>query len=169
MQRSLGPMTREAVVARARGAVGAGTHYELGAGGRDPRTTRPGPKCDCSGFAAWCLGVDRYLPNAGVPHLPDGEWLETTALFRDARSPFGFVTDVAWTAAQPGDLLVWPDAGKRQGHVGVVSAAKPGVGPRLVVHCAVSNERRTGDAVAETGSELFERAGAIAVRVAWVG
>lgn len=166
MAKALGPLTREELVARARSAVGKGTEYVLGAGGRDPRLPRPEARLDCSGFAAWVAGVDRYLPNGAVPHLPGGEWFECTTLYRDARSPLGFVMEVPWTAALPGDLLVYPDAGKRQGHVGVVVEAGP-TGATSVVHCSSTNWRRTGDAIRETGPEVFLSAGAVVARLAW--
>jgi cell wall-associated NlpC family hydrolase len=160
-------------VARALSARGFATRYKLGAGGRDPMLKHPGARvagaleCDCSGFAAWCVGVDRYLPNGAVPHLPGGEWFETSALVRDARSPFGFVAEVPWTAALPGDLVVYGDSRGRQGHVGVV-VESDFTGPTQVAHCSTGNARR-GDAIAVTGPEVFIRGGALVARVAWVG
>ena len=168
MKRSLGPLAAADVVARAVSACGKGTRYRLGAGGRDPRLAHPAVAgaCDCSGFAAWCVGVDRFLPNAGVPTMPGGNWFETTQLVRDAKSPFGFVTEVAMAQARPGDLLVYGDRGGRQGHVGVVVEVGEG-GPVKVAHCAKGNELR-GDAIAVTGVSVFAINGAVAARVAWV-
>lgn len=168
MAKSLGPLTAAQVVARARSAAGSGTSYRLGAGGRNPRASHPavGGACDCSGFVAWCLGVDRYLPNGVIPHMPGGEWFETTSLFLDARSTTGYVSEVPWREAREGDLLVYPDRGKRQGHVGVVTEADD-TGPVLVAHCSAGNAR-SGDAIAETGPGVFVAGGAVAARVAWV-
>ena len=172
MAKSLGPLTRAEVVHRMRSAIGKATEYVLGEGGRDPRLPHPGKQCDCTGAVAWGLGVDRYLPNGLIPHLPGGAWFETTNLYNDARSPLGFVMEVPWIQAQPGDLLVYPDRApatggpKRQGHVGVVSEVDP-TGPARVVHCSASQGRR-GDAIAETGVEKFRAGGAIVARVAWV-
>lgn len=170
MAKALGPLSRGDVVARALAAVGFGTRYKLGKGGRDPAAAHPAQDgaCDCSGFAAWCVGVDRFLPNGAIPGLPaDERWFETSALYADARSPWGFVAEVPWIEAREGDLLVWPDQGSRQGHVGVITAA--GLeGPTKVAHCASSNWRNEGDAIRETGVGLFLKAGAIAARVRWV-
>lgn len=172
MAKSLGPLTGARVVERARSAVGAGTRYGLGMGGRNPFARHPSVLvrgvrvCDCSGFAAWCVGVDRYLPNAVVPHLPGGEWFETTNLWRDARSPFGFVREVPWIDARAGDLLVYPDRGARQGHVGVVVAVDSG--PLEVLHCSRKNQSQTGDAIASTGPRVFVAGGAVVARVQWV-
>ena len=168
MAKSLGPLAADVVVERARSAIGFATRYRLGAGGRNPRAKHPAvaTECDCSGFAAWCVGVDRYLPNGAIPHLPGGEWFETSSLWRDARTPFGFVVEVDWDAARPGDLVVYGDKGKSQGHVGVVVEASGG--PTRVVHCSGGNGRR-GDAIAETGPEVFVRGGALVARVQWVG
>ena len=179
MARSLGILTGDTVVARARSAIGSRTVYALGQGGRNPRAAHPGsrlllvgpPRLDCSGFAAWCVGVDRYLPNGAVPHLPGGEWFETTQLCRDGRTPFGYVTAILWAAAEPGDLLAYPDSSGRQGHVGVVSDIAPGWGPARVIHCSAGNFRATGDAIQETGPEVFlpeSGRGSMVLRVAWV-
>lgn len=171
MPKPLGMLTRQQVVERARSACGKGIHYKLGAGGRDPHRPLPAADglCDCSGFVAWCLGIDRFIPNALLPHLPDGgDWFETTAVYRDARSPFGFVDEVPWRAAQIGDLVVWPDRGRKQGHIGIVTmVSTAGEGPVLVVHCSVGNDRK-GDAIAETSSDIFFNNGAIGARVRWV-
>jgi cell wall-associated NlpC family hydrolase len=166
--KALGPLTRDAVVARARSATGKGTVYSLGEGGREPALPTPGHRCDCSGFAAWCVGVDRYLPNDDLKNLMPGEaWFETSTLARDARSPFGFVAEVPWLAALPGDLLVYPDRSGHQGHVGVVATVDH-AGPLSVVHCSLGNFHHTNDAIRETPVELFRLAGAIVARVAWV-
>lgn len=168
MARSLGDLTRQEVVARARGAIGKATVYALGEGGRDPRAASPGARCDCSGFAAWVLGRDRYLPNAAIELLPEFEkWIETSMLYADARSPWGIVAEVPWIEAKPGDLLVWPDAKGRQGHVGVVATADY-AGPATVVHCSSGNYRKTGDAIQETDASVFKAKSAIVARVRWV-
>lgn len=165
---TLGPLTRNAVVARARAACGRGTVYSLGQGGRDPGAQGPGDRCDCSGFAAWCVGIDRFLANDHIPYLGPGEaWFETTTLYRDARSPYGFVAEVPWVAALPGDLLVYPDRNGHQGHIGLVATVDH-AGPASVVHCSLGNFHHTNDAIRETPAELFRAAGAIVARVAWI-
>ena len=158
-------LTRFEVLARSRAAIGRGTTYKLGAGGR---LSNPGvgTELDCSGFVAVVLGVDRYLEK-WLPHYEGGDWLETTTLVRDALSSWGFVSAVPWPDAKPGDLLVWGDRGKGQGHVGVVATCGPD-GPKTVVHCSSGNFKQTGDAIRETGAGMFLRNGAIAARVAWI-
>lgn len=167
MNRSLGNLTRETVLARARAAIGHGTIYVLGQGGRDPGAPNPGKQCDCSGFAAWAMGVDRYLPNNAIPGITFGDWFETTALWKDAKSPFGFVIEVPWREALPGDLLVWPDGAGHQGHVGVC-ASLGAAGPETVVHCSLGNRKTHGDAIMETGALLFLKREAVVARVRWV-
>jgi hypothetical protein len=175
--RTLGIMPPATVVARARSAIGKGIHYDLGKGGRDPFAALPsgaGLLCDCSGFAAWCAGVDRFLPNdGGIPHLEGAAWFETTALVRDAIARgLGFCDAVRWQFAHPGDLVVFGDSRGtddkiHQGHVGVVATAD-GEGPLSVVHCSTSNDRLTGDAIRETTADVFARNHALVARLAWV-
>lgn len=165
-------MKPEEAVARARGCIGHGCAYVLGHGGMHPAALYPWPPgmpnvgCDCSGFVAWCLGVSRMLTK-DHPHYPFGGWFETSAVARDARSPFGFVAEVAWHLAKPGDILVWGDAGGHQGHIGLVSECNAD-GPVKVVHCSKGNWRTSGDAVQETDVDIFKRNGAIAAEVAWI-
>lgn len=169
------------VLARAKSALGRRTTYVMGAGGRNPGAELPSMRvvheegmvdgCDCSGFVAWCLGVDRYLP-AWMPHYENGDWFETTAVFRDARAPWGFVADVPWQAAQIADVLVWGDRkgtdGKHhQGHIGLVSEVDD-KGPLSVIHCSLGEYRKTGDAIAETDCGIFARNGAIVAMCEWV-
>lgn len=177
--RSLGFLTRDAVVARARSAIGKPTVYWLGKGGRDPSLPHPGWSggdghlyCDCSGFAAWCVGRDRFLPNAGLPESPGYEWFETSNLAQDAQAPGGIVNAVLWQDALPGDLLVWgdrkdADGTRHEGHIGVIASLGQ-TGPETVVHCSVGNLRKFTDAIHETGVEIFLRNKALVARVAWV-
>lgn len=179
---------RQAIVDRARSAIGRRTVYVLSAGGRDPAADHPAMKvehqgglvwgCDCTGFEAWGYGVDRYLlasENKSHPLLeryPFGEWFESSALVKDAHSSKGFVDQVPWAAALPGDALMWGDRigtdhVKHQGHVGIV-ATVDGKGPLTVVHCSSGNFRISGDAIQETDCGVFLRNGAIAAIVDWV-
>jgi cell wall-associated NlpC family hydrolase len=175
------PRSGTQVVARARTQLGLGTAYRLGKGGRDPRVARAwdpaSHECDCSGFAAWVIGCDRFLHD--VPfyagQAPNGPWLETTNLVADATraldptAPRGIVRAVRWEDAQPGMLVMWPDqpAKKRQGHVGVITETNRH-GPTRVIHCSSGNYRTTGDAIAETPATLFLLNNAIVCRVAWI-
>lgn len=163
------------VVRRARSAIGKGTRYVLGAGGRDPLHPLPGGDggtCDCSGFVAWCYGIDRFLPGSRnkrspIPYYGKGEWFETSNIVADAKSPFGFVEEVEYDFAVLGDMLVWADRGGKQGHVGIIASLDHD-GPKTVIHCSKGNFTRTGDAIRETTPTVFLSNKAIVARVAWV-
>lgn len=165
-------MTAAEAVTRARGAIGHGCVYALGKGGMHPDALHPWPPgmpnlgCDCSGFVAWALGVSRYLTK-NHPHYEFGGWFETSAVYRDAKSPFGFVAEVLWAEARPGDILVWGDHAGHQGHIGLISEADEH-GPTKVIHCSKGNWRTTGDAIQETDVDIFRRNLAVAAQVAWV-
>lgn len=181
-------LTGAEVVARARSMIGRGCAYAVGAGGRtaaqlepwDPKpftVKRADPKtggiltitvekaCDCSGFGAWGNRIARHLDPEIVPHYAqdNGEWFESSALARDANSPWGFVNRVSWAEARPGMLFVYPDqvvdGVRHQGHVAIVSEieTRPGevVAPAMIVHCSAGNYRRTGDAIRETKAAIF--------------
>lgn len=142
------------VVARARSAIGSHTKYALGKGGFSPNSPHPWSavgECDCSGFVAWCLGISRRADNPWYKRQ-NGGWVETSAIVRDAQSPYGFFDEVDWTKARPGMVVVYGDTRQggrtRQGHVGVVSAVDAG-GPIQAIHCSMGNHRR-GDAIQET-------------------
>ena len=157
-------MTITVAVSRARSAVGGGCIYRLGKGGFDPKAERPWSKqmeCDCSGFVSWCLGVSRKTNNPWYVKF-NGGWFETSAIVRDALSPFGVFTEVARYDARPGDVLVWGDTGGQQGHVGLVTGAGK------VAHCSKGNWTLTQDAIRETDMHIFDTHKAIAARCAWV-
>ncbi|HYN61244.1 MAG TPA: CHAP domain-containing protein [Rubrivivax sp.] len=99
------------------------------------------PACDCSGFVTWALG----LPRAPSSRATTG-WLDTTAIWTDAQ---GEGTRFEWcsSALEPrkariGALLVYPDDGPDDGHVGIVTAIDEsndeGTATQ-VVHCAPEN------------------------------
>lgn len=141
-------MTRLEVVARAKRCIGKGIKYKLGRGGFNPKASGPGAECDCSGFVAWCYGVSRVLKDHPAYIKWNGGWFETTAVERDLLSELGIVEEVGYALTRPGDLVVVGDRGKRQGHIGIISAGPPDV---KVIHCSSGNMKRSGDAVAETG------------------
>lgn len=147
-------------LARARGMVGHGV-YRLGAGGMNPGAGAPfslSGLCDCSGFLAWCMGVSRKTDHPLYEQW-NGGWLETSAIVRDIEMlSTGMFLRVREDVVQPGDVAVWGDRGKRQGHVGIVSAVQSSIDkPRVkrVIHCSKGNERIFGCAVAETNADLF--------------
>ena len=158
-------LTGAEVVARALSVVGQG-RYRLGKGGRRPANPTPfdaAGLCDCSGFAAWSMGFDRYQPGRIA-----GDWISTTSLYNDATGPRRMFGAVELAAVQPGDLVVYPSRyrlGVRTsiGHVGVVVAATgPGWGGLDVVDCA----GRLPPAIAHRpdGGALWGRRGGIVVR-----
>jgi cell wall-associated NlpC family hydrolase len=157
-------LTGAEVVARALSVVGQGV-YQLGKGGRNPEAPSPliGGRCDCSGFASWCSGLDRYQPDQ-----IDGDWISTTSIYRDATGPRRMFDVVELAAAQPGDLVVYPSRyrlGVRTGigHVGVVVAVTgPGWSGLDVVDCA--GRRPPAIAHRPDGGALWGRRGGAVVR-----
>lgn len=126
------PMVREEAVARALSCVGKGV-YELGCGGRNPglpspfvasKRGRPGRfYVDCTGFSSWVLGHDR-VQGLGTD---EEEWYDTSAIFADAKKAQRMYRTVP--RSEPvlaGDVLVYPDNGRKQGHIGVITRVLPG-------------------------------------------
>ena len=156
------PPTVSDPVNRAVGMVGRG-RYRLGKGGRDPRALSPfdGGECDCSGFASWCLGLDRFQPGR-----IDGDWIATTSIHRDATGPKRMFRAVPIEEARAGDLVVYPSryrAGMRVsiGHVGVVvERTGDGWDGLRVIDCA----GRKGAAVAYRAGTLWGAKGGIVAR-----
>lgn len=107
-------------VRRARTAVGRGTRYGLGKGGMHPHLPRPAfnDRCDCSGFVAWCLGISRYQADKGKPWSTAIRWIETTAIYNDAKGKRLLFTQIPEPV--PGCLVVYPDR-IGQGHVAIVA------------------------------------------------
>lgn len=143
-------------VARALSMVGQPARYRLGAGGRKPEADSPldpDLRCDCSGFALWCLGWRRFR------EAPDKTitWIDTTRLWRDATTTRAFVAAVDGLAV-PGDLVVYPDRKGSQGHVGIVLAVDGNGRPDLIAHCSRGNDRmHPGFAIQATGAFVFFR------------
>lgn len=162
------------VVRRARSMLGykvLGQHpirYQLGAGGRNPDAPHPAVyrdgrwACDCSGLAAWCLGIDRYQPE--FPRF--GGWINTDSMLASARAGEGWFEFV--DRPRPGDLVVY-GAGAAVGHVGVVVKVPVGWQRRdwrrlRVVHCSAGLDRRRGHAIGETGARPWASRNARFVR-----
>lgn len=146
-------MTTEEVVRRARSQVGLGTHYKLGRGGMDPNAPRAAQKeggrwlCDCSGYASYCLGVSRDQTDR--PGYEEG-WIETSRICGDAQGDHDLFLRV--DDARPGDLVVYPDRGGHEGHVGVVTETIGGL-PSKVAHCCA--RRGLSDAIIEEDARVF--------------
>lgn len=174
MDRRSAVITESALVVRARSMVGQGCHYKLGCGGGAGVPAVPwdhNHNCDCSGFVAWCLGVDRHTTHPYYKAM-NGGWLETTAIFRDCADAFGMFDGVEWAAARPGMIVVYgdrTDAGglHHQGHIGIVSAVDE-TGPTQAIHCSSGNFKATGDAIRETAVLVFASHGARVARCALV-
>lgn len=160
------------LIARARSAIGKGCRYGLGHGGYNPASDHPWDtemRCDCSGFIAWVLRVSRHIEHPWYKEQ-NGGWLETIAIVRDAKSTFGFFTEVPPDMARAGDVIVYgdrksEDGSTRQGHVGLISEVSA-TGPAKAIHCSMGNERRSGDAIQETPSGFWINAGGIVARYA---
>src|SRR5258706_72356 len=162
-------MTRLELIQRAESVVAKGCHYKLGAGGRlwhHATPWDPDHLCDCSGFIAWCYGVDRHTDDPWYRDFNNG-WLETSAIVRDCGTPFGIFTEVAWAQTLPGDSLVYGDRDGHKGHIGLVVEVSE-AGPTGVIHCSMGNERRTGDAIGRTNADLWIAQGGIVARSKWV-
>ena len=158
------------LVTRARSALGKGIKYRMGSGGMDPSGTTPAGldgALDCSGFSAWALGFSRQSKDPFYLKVA-GSWVNTDAMVLDAKDPRGFLARIP----QPkvGCLILYGKGwgGHKVGHVGIVTKVSDPdpEGTRLplrVVHCNSKSYRETGDAIAETGPEVFLKAGAIYV------
>jgi len=160
-------MLPQDVIARARSQLGMKIKYESGRGGFYPGSLTAADvlgRCCCSGFVAWCLNTPRRV-DLPMYQAELGSWVETSAIVRDARWPFGMFQEVPIAAALAGMVLVYPDRPGHQGHVGIVTVDGPAL---LVIHCSSSNYVRTGDAIQETGPEVFLARHAIAARCAHV-
>lgn len=133
---------------RANSALGLNTIYKLGKGGFDP--TKPmTPSCDCSGFVAWAIGIPRELPPGS------DKWLSTDSYWSGG-TPVkdGLFTQINLQEAAPGDLLVYPDSGQHQGHIGIITQVDHNL-PTYVIHCSLGNYNNYHDAIRITGPGVF--------------
>jgi len=99
------------------------------------------PASDCSGFVTWALG----LPRAPSRSATSG-WLDTERIWGDARAGRGRF-EWCFSRYEPrrasiGALLVYPDHGAQDGHIGIVTAVDAAGTPIQVVHCAPENYLR---------------------------
>jgi len=140
--------SREQTLARAQSALGLKTIYKLGKGGFDPAKAMS-PSCDCSGFVAWAIGIPRELPPKS------DKWLDTDAYYAGGKPVrAGLFSEVAIIDAEPGDLLVYPDKGGSQGHIGIVTQVDLSA-PTYVIHCSSGNYKNYKDAIRTTGPGVF--------------
>jgi hypothetical protein len=157
-------MTPAELIARARSAIGKGIKYKLGAGGLSPRSELPcnaDGDCDCSGYSAWAIGLPRmtkhplYLLYANKTRDTEYAWINTDSMYYDGFKRMSGYFELL-QHARPGALILYPGEPKRKlvGHVGIVSAVADNKATE-VIHCSSGNFRRGGDAIAETGPEVF--------------
>lgn len=149
--------------AHAKSAVGRGTRYGLGQGGMSPKDELPtrNGRCDCSGFAAWAIGISRYQYDKGKKWSKAIPWIETTAIVKDAIGPQKLFRQIPYPVV--GALVVYPDRKILgvwlQGHVGIATEIRD-ARSFDVAHCSVGNDKK-GDAIQVTGGDLFQRKHAI--------
>jgi len=147
---SLQQADRERTLARAKSALGHGTRYVLGKGGRTPADPME-RESDCSGFVAWAIGIPRELPPGS------GRWLQTTTYWKGGGNVgSGLFNKTDRAGCEPGDLYVYPDVGRKQGHMGIISRVQSGQ-PVKVIHCSKGNDNRYDDAICETDPDVFAR------------
>jgi len=138
---------------RARTGLEETTTYILGQGGFDP--TKPlTQKCDCSGFVAWAIGIPREFPPGST------RWLDTDAYWNGGGAAahaagFPLLRNITPADAEPGDLIVYPDQGSHQGHMGMISGVDQD-GELKVIHCSKGNFTHFGDATRETDSAVWK-------------
>src|SRR5690349_2429041 len=140
-------------LARARTGLEETTVYTLGKGGFDP-TKQLTKECDCSGFIAWAIGIPRELPPGSQ------RWLDTDAYWAGGGSAakaagFPLFKTVAAAAAEPGDLIVYPDHAGHEGHIGIIADVKQD-GKLSVIHCSKGNFTHFGDATRETDAHVWD-------------
>lgn len=145
--------TIERSLQRAHTGLEETTTYVLGQGGFDP-TKMLTKKCDCSGFIAWSIGIPREFPPGS------NRWLDTDAYWSGGGTAakaagFPLLKNVAATDAEPGDLIVYPDQGGKQGHIGIISGMDNN-GELKVIHCSKGNFNKFGDATRETDSAVWK-------------
>src|ERR1051325_500855 len=144
-------------------AANSKARYHLGAGGMHPDAPLPenaDKQCDCSGFVSWCIGEKRQTTNEFYVN-ENGGWVETTAVCKDAEKGGGLFTKVE--TPQPGDIIVWPDGGGHQGHIGIVSEVADGKAAK-VIHCSKGNDNKYNLAIHETDADIFHDHDAKTVR-----
>jgi len=140
----LTPQIALARISRARKCLGHHTVYALSKGGYP--TWAPGDPSDCSGWISWLLQTKRE-PKPGRAF-----WIETTAIYHDAIGAESVF--VRLKAPEPGCLVVYPDHGSSQGHIGLVT--NPSAGKLIGIDCGHGNYVHHGDAIREHELTYFE-------------
>jgi hypothetical protein len=76
---------------------------------------------DCSGFISYDLRMSRYQADKNKAWSDYFHWIETTEIYHNAindKNPF-----VRIDRPVPGCFVVYPDKGKKQGHIEVIEKA----------------------------------------------
>lgn len=154
-------------IIHARLAVGRGIRYRMGSGGFEPHDGLPTRNgfCDCSGFIAWSIGIDRFQGDKQKPWSNSMPWIETSAIFRDAEGPERLFKEILEPV--PGCFAVYPDRRAMgvhfEGHIALVTEVFAS-GRYTVIDCSSSKGGKTKEAIREWDrSRLFESRGAIFV------
>lgn len=131
-------------IERARSVVGIGTKYRRGRGGGDPSSITPATNglCDCSGLAAWLMGLPRQHSYG------DESWINTDAMLEDAMGPRALFQVVQ---PFPGCFVVYGNHHGRDGHVALVTSLDPLTG----IDCSSSVSKKTGMAISERDISFF--------------
>jgi hypothetical protein len=134
---------------RADSVVDTGIQYDLGQGGIAPEQPMT-PRCDCSGFIAWTIGIPREFPPRSQ------HWLQTTTYWQGG-APVGnnLFHQIDTHAAQPGDVFVYPDSRRGEGHISLVTAVAADGHPSQIVHCSHGNQTHFHDAIQYTPPTVF--------------
>lgn len=128
-------------VLRAYKAIGHDVIYKYGAQLNSNNSELPinnYKECDCSGFISWVFKIKRitteYVYNAAI---------NNSNSFVKINYPI------------VGCIVVYKANSERKfGHMGIVTEVSNGQITK-VIHCSSSNYKRTGDAIQETGPEVF--------------
>lgn len=122
-------ITRQQAVDRAKKDCGRKVKYKLGKGGFDctAEFADQSGEADCSGAVSHFIGTDRQ-----TNQIPGG-WIETSLVYQDAALTHAFFRQVP--VPQIGDVVVYPDKGKSQGHIGMITAVDSKNKPTYCAHC----------------------------------
>jgi hypothetical protein len=128
--------------------LGKNIAYKLGKGGFHPGDSLPSRdgQCDCSGFVAWCLGLNRS------PKPTRKWWIETSAMFNNATDRDG-KANVFVKIDKPvvGCVVVYGDKNGHQGHTGVITYvdfdANGNISTLHGVDCSSGGSRKLGKAI----------------------
>ncbi len=143
-------------IVKARSWRSRGILYRNGCGGWHPDgdPADASGHLDCSGWAAWLIGIKR----GPLPDAPPA-WIETSQIFADAKGRRRRFREIARPV--PGCFAVYADHDGHQGHIGLVTSTAGGV--LRGIDCSSSRSDKIGQAITERGFEFFRAEGAIFV------